>query len=113
LHELSITQSILDIVTEHANRARAGNVRGINLVVGELTGFVDESIQFYFDLLSPGTVADGARLAIRRIPAKVACRSCGQVYAPQGSRWHCPVCDVVGGDVVAGQEFLVESIEVE
>ena len=70
MHELSITQSVLSIVTEHAERADAGKVTAINLVVGELTGFVDDSIQFYFDMLSPGTLAEGARLSIRRDPAQ-------------------------------------------
>ena len=112
MHELSITQNILNIVTEHAKRANAQKVTVIHLVVGQLTGFIDDSIQFYFDLLSPGSMAEGARLDIERIPAEVRCRSCGKVFALEGYKWTCPKCAAVGGEVLRGREFQVESIEV-
>jgi len=113
MHELSITQHILDIVTRHAQRADADRVTAINLVVGELTGFVDDSIQFYFDMLSPDTLAEGARLSIRRVDARVRCTVCGAEFSPQGYSWLCPQCEAIGGEVVSGRELLVESIEVE
>lgn len=113
MHELSITQSVLNIATEHAERAGAERITAVNLVVGELTGFVGDSIQFYFDMLSPGTIAEGAKLAIRRIPAQIRCRACGEEFALHDLNWLCPKCSAVGGDIVQGREFLVESIEVE
>lgn len=113
MHELSITQSILDIVTKHAKDGGAHRVTAINLVVGELTGFVDDSIQFYFDMLSPGTLAQGAKLVIRRVPARLRCRACGEEFGLREGSWLCPQCSAVGGDVLQGREFLVESIEVE
>jgi hydrogenase nickel incorporation protein HypA/HybF len=113
MHELSVTQNVIDIVVKHAKQAEAHRVLGINLVVGELAGFVDDSIQFYFDMLSPGTIAEGAKLAIRRVPARIRCRACGEEFALQDLNWLCPKCSAVGGAVVQGREFLVESIEVE
>ncbi len=113
MHELSITQSVLNIVTEHAERAGAKRVTAINLVVGELTGFVDDSIQFYFDMLSPDTLAEGAQLNIRRVPARMRCRACGAEHVPQGLNWLCPECQAIGGEIISGREFSVESIEVE
>jgi len=113
MHELSITRHILDIVTEHAQRANAKRVRAINLVVGDLTGFVDDSIQFYFDMLSPDTLAEGARLSIRRVPARVRCCDCGEEFSPEGYSWLCPNCQAIGGDIVSGRELSVDSIEVE
>lgn len=113
MHELSITRNVLDIVIEHAKRAKAKRVSAINLVVGDLTGFVDDSIQFYFDMLSPDTLAEGARLVIQRIPAKVRCRACGEEFTPQDFNWACPKCFAIGGDIICGREFMVESIEVE
>ncbi len=112
MHELSITQNILNIVIEHAKRAGAQKVTTINLVIGELTGFVDDSIQFYFDMLSPETLAVGAKLVIRRVPAQVRCRACGEVFALQGHKWVCPKCSALGGEIVSGREFSIESIEV-
>jgi hydrogenase nickel incorporation protein HypA/HybF len=114
MHELSITQSILDIALRHAQRAGAGRIRAINLVIGELTGFVDDSIQFYFDFLSKDTLAQGAQLNFERVAARVRCQACGVEYAPPDARlWACPECEALGSEVIAGREFSVASIEVE
>jgi hydrogenase nickel incorporation protein HypA/HybF len=114
MHELSVTQSILGIALRHAEKAGARRILAINLVVGELTGFVDDSIQFYFDFLSKETLAQGAQLNIERIAPCARCRACGAEYAPPDSRlWACPECEALGGEVVAGREFSVSSIEIE
>ncbi|HSR31200.1 MAG TPA: hydrogenase maturation nickel metallochaperone HypA [Anaerolineae bacterium] len=114
MHELSITQSILEIALRHAERAGTQRIMAINLVVGELTGFVDESIQFYFDFLSKDTLAQDARLNFERVAARARCHECGAEYTPPDSRlWTCPECDALGGEVVAGREFSVASIEIE
>lgn len=114
MHELSITQSILDIVLRHAQQAGATRILGINLVIGELTGFVDDSIQFYFDFLSRDTAAQGAQLNFERLAARVRCHACGAEYAPPDSRlWACPECEALGGEIIAGREFSVASIEID
>ncbi len=113
MHELSITQNIVDIVVEHATRAKAERVTAIHLVIGNLTGFVDESIQFCFDMLSPGTIAAGARVGIQRVPARVRCRACAQEFEPEGLNWACPQCTAVGGEVLRGRELQVDSIEIQ
>jgi hydrogenase nickel incorporation protein HypA/HybF len=114
MHELPVTQSILEIALRHAIKGGAKRILAINLTIGDLTGFVDDSIQFYFDYLSKETAADGARLTIERIPARARCHQCGAEYAPPDSRiWTCPQCEALGGEVIAGKEFYVASIEVE
>ncbi len=113
MHELPITEQIIKVVLEHARRADARRVLQVNLVIGDLTSFVDESIQFYFDFLARGTEAEGAVLNIRRIPAHVRCSSCAGEFAPDGVDWRCPRCGNLGGDVLAGRESYIESIEVE
>jgi hydrogenase nickel incorporation protein HypA/HybF len=114
MHELPVTQSILDIAVRHAQKAGARRITAVNLVVGRLSGFVDDSIQFYFDFLSKDSPADGARLIIERIEPQARCRACGAEYVPPESRlWACPACGALGGDVIAGKEFYVASIEVE
>ena len=59
MHELAITQSMLDLVLKEAEKAGAKEVRKINLVIGEMCGFVEECVQFYFDFLNKGTLAEG------------------------------------------------------
>lgn len=113
MHELPVTEQILKVVLEHAREADAHRVLEVNLVIGDLTSFVGESIQFYFDLLARGTEAEGATLHIRRIPARVRCHSCAGEFAPDGVDWRCPHCGGLGGEVLAGRESYIESIEVE
>ncbi len=112
MHELSVTEDILRIVTAHAQKAGAVHVTRINLVIGDLTSFIDDSIQFYFALLSPGTPAEGAELHFRRIKTRFRCRKCAQAFEPEDRDWTCPACGALGGDIIAGKEFYVESIEV-
>ena len=114
MHELAVTQSILDIALRHAKEAGAQRILAINLVIGELTGFVDDSIQFYFAFLSEDTLAQDARLVFQRVPARARCHACGAEYTPPNSRiWTCPECEALGGEVIAGREFSVTSIEVD
>jgi len=114
MHELAVSQSILDIALRHAEQAGAQRILAVNLVIGELTGFVDDSIQFYFDFLSEDTPAQGARLNFERIAARVQCHTCGAQFSPPDSRiWACPECDALGSEVIAGKEFSVASIEIE
>jgi hydrogenase nickel incorporation protein HypA/HybF len=114
MHEMAVSESILGIVLRHAQRAGARRVLGVNLVIGDLTGFIDESIQFYFDFLSRETLAQGAQLHFERVAARVRCPTCSAEYEPPHSRlWACPQCRALGGEVTAGREFSVASIEVE
>ncbi len=110
---MSITQEILRIAVEHAGQAGAKRITDIHLVIGALSSVVDDSVQFYFDFLSPDTLAEGAQLHFERIEARLRCRACGREFAPQGMNWNCPQCDAVGGEVVAGREFYLDSIEVD
>ena len=113
MHELSVTEEILKIALEHARQAHADRVLRVDLVVGELTGFSGESIQFYFDLLSRGTEAEKAALSIKRIPTRARCRACQEEFSPDGMNWACPRCGDLMEEVVSGKEFYVHSIEVE
>jgi len=67
MHELTITQTMLDIVLEQAKKASAKKVGAINLVIGELSGFVEESVRFYFDFLAKDTIAEGAALNFKPV----------------------------------------------
>jgi len=112
MHELAVTESILEIVQRHAARADADKILRIHLVIGELSSIVDDSVQFYFDHLAADSVAEGAELVFRRIPVTVRCRACDHEWAPKDADWTCPACGHTGPLVVAGREFYVESIEV-
>ncbi len=114
MHELSVTQGILNIAVEAAHGAGSPRITAIDLLVGELTGFVTDSIQFYFDLLSKGTVAEGALLRVRRESASATCAACGHVFHPEIPLLPaCSACGSGGVRLAGGRELRVESIEVE
>jgi hydrogenase nickel incorporation protein HypA/HybF len=113
MHEMAITEEILRISVEHAERAGAERMTDIHIVIGDLSSVVDDSVQFYFDFLSPGTLAEGAELHFHRVAARLRCRQCETEFEPQGIDWRCPNCQSMGGEVIAGREFFIESIEVE
>jgi hydrogenase nickel incorporation protein HypA/HybF len=110
MHELPITQSILEIALRHADGKR---VTDIHLVMGELSKVVDESVQFYWDIVAQDTNARGAQLHFRRVPAEFQCMVCFEKYRPEGEEFSCPHCKSVGAKIIAGEEFFVEAIDVE
>ena len=111
MHELAVTESILEIALRHGQAAGATAVTDLFLVVGELATIVDESVQFYWDLISADTEAAGAMLHFRRVPAQLTCRACGHTYSPCQDL-PCPACGSIDIDILAGNEFYVESIGV-
>jgi hydrogenase nickel incorporation protein HypA/HybF len=113
MHELSVTQNIIEIVNRHAEQAGASRVSRIHLVVGELSSIVDDSVQFYFDYLSEDTLCAGAELVFRRVDVKLLCGNCGETWQPEGIDWRCPACGESQARVTEGREFYVDSIEVE
>jgi len=113
MHELAVTQSILNVALESAREAKAQKIIEIKLVIGELSSIVDDSVQFYFDIMSEGTEAEGATLNIKRIPARFECTVCKQQFVRKGHSFRCPHC---GGDAKiceGANEFYIESMVVE
>ena len=82
MHELSVTESILAIALRHAGQAEAKRVTELNLVIGQLATIVDDSVQFYWDIISENTIAEGASLHFRRLPLELLCQLCGACYTP-------------------------------
>jgi len=113
MHELAITQSMLDVVLEQAEKAEAKKVGKINLIIGEMTGVVEECVQFYFNFLSQGTLAEEATLSFTMVPPKARCRDCGETFELKEFDWTCPYCQGNSLEIIAGKELFVESIEVE
>jgi hydrogenase nickel incorporation protein HypA/HybF len=114
MHELPATQGLLDLALEHMEKAGGSRIDAINLVVGDLTSIVDDSVQFYFDLLSRDTAAAGAELRFRREPGQGSCGECGHEWdvKPPLERV-CPACGSLALRVTGGREFYVDSIEVD
>jgi hydrogenase nickel incorporation protein HypA/HybF len=112
VHEASITESLLKLALEKAREANAGKITRINLIVGELAGVVPDCVQFYFDIISKNTLADGAALNFEMKPTLLRCRKCNKEFAPADHNWACPDCRELSTEIVSGRECFMESIEV-
>jgi hydrogenase nickel incorporation protein HypA/HybF len=113
MHELGVTENIVNIASTKAGEAQASKVIRINLVVGELSGFVPDCIQFYFDSLSKDTIAQGAVLHFESVRAELRCRDCSAIFQPQDTLWTCPECKGRSIEIFKGRELYIESMEVE
>ncbi len=113
MHELTITQSILDIALDQAKAAKASKINKINLVIGELSGFVSDCVEFYFDFLKKDSIAEEAALTFELVPAQLKCRHCLSIFHPGELLWICPHCQSQQVEIVAGRELYLESLEVE
>ena len=115
MHELSVTESLLQVVLLHAGKGGAKRVVSVSVRVGALSDVVNEWMQRYFDYLSRGTIAEGARIRIERVPVTFRCDGCAAVFpADPRSREpiRCPCCGAEAMTLVTGRECVVEGIEV-
>ena len=113
MHELAVTQNLLEIALRHADQAGARRIVRLNLVIGELASIIDDSVQFYWDIVSKDTIAEGANLHFDRVPGSLRCQNCGHTFPLDGRKYACPACDGKNVAIVAGDDFRLESIEVD
>ncbi len=109
MHELSITEAILDVVLRHAAGSR---VTDVHLTVGELSSYVDDSIQLFWTELSRGTPAEGAMLHFKKQPGTLLCLVCGNEYPMDTPDFQCSSCGSAQAAPHGGRECYVDSIEV-
>lgn len=115
MHELQITERILEVVLQHTRGQDVSKIVRIHMKIGALSDLEPEWIQHYFDYLSRGTVAENAQLAIRRSPATMRCQSCSwsfEVEREELERARCPTCGDPGVELVAGRGYVIENMEV-
>ena len=90
MHELSVTESILEIALKYAHQAQATRVSDLYLVIGRLSSIVDDSVQFYWEIVTEGTLCAGSKLHFQRVPAQMICLECGKEYLLDGELEPCP-----------------------
>ena len=110
MHELSLSGAIVNTVVKHAAGRR---VSVVSLRVGRLRQVVPDTLDFYFGFVAQGTVCEGARLEQELVPARVRCGACEREWELDLPIFRCPTCGGIGVEVLSGEEFEVESIEVE
>ena len=106
-------QSALSTALGQARQAGANRVHVIRLRIGALSGVVPEALQFAFEALAPGTPAEGAELAIEHVPARFWCAQCTREFQSDDLFAECPECNRPSGDLRAGRELELASLEID
>jgi hydrogenase nickel incorporation protein HypA/HybF len=113
MHELSIAQSLLEIVEDESKKHGACRVTRVCVRVGTLSAIVPESLTFSFEIISERTIAEGAGLDIEIVPGKGRCEDCDIEFEVDSFLFFCPKCGGVAGEIVSGKELEIIHIEAE
>jgi hydrogenase nickel incorporation protein HypA/HybF len=113
MHELAVTQALLDLVIERSDADQATRVTAIYVEMGQLSSYVDDSVQFYWDIISRGTRAEGASLHFKRVALEMQCKACGAKFLPGSESFACPQCGSDQVLVTAGDVFCLTALDIE
>ncbi|MDP2921848.1 MAG: hydrogenase maturation nickel metallochaperone HypA [Candidatus Omnitrophota bacterium] len=113
MHEYHIVEAVVKQILEEARSHKAKRITGVTLMLGELSGFKEESIRVYFDTLSRGNILEGAKLVMKSVKSKLKCKDCGEIFEHEKAEFNCPKCSGLGILTDSGKEFYADNIEVE
>lgn len=113
MHEMSLCESLLTILEEHASSQGFSRVKTVWLEIGKLAAVENDAMRFCFDAVTRGSLAEGARLEIIEIPGQAWCRACGRTVAVAERFAQCPDCGGWQLQLTAGDEMRIKELEVE
>lgn len=114
MHELSIAQNIIFIVEDKLTSLNDKNLRAekIRVKIGKLRAVIPDNLQFSFEVLSRGSIVEGASLEFVEVPIRCCCGECGTRFKVDDPCFYCPECGSGRVDILEGKELFIESIEV-
>ncbi len=113
MHEMGVTQEVLNAVVEASAKAGATRINAVRLTVGELTALVPDSLMFAWECLTPGTPAEGAVLEINATPGRSMCLACGTEFDHDQFDRRCTACGGPQTEVIGGNELRVDNVDVD
>ena len=109
-----MAESILKIALDTAKENNAEKIKEVSLIIGEMAGVETESLRFSFDLLANGTIVDGAKLSVKKMPLIAKCDKCGGKYHLKSYNFFCPRKDCDGIlEIISGREMKIAYVEVD
>ncbi len=112
MHEMSLAESMLNIIEHEARARQFRRVRAVILEIGALAGVDPEAMRFCFDAVTRGTIAEGAALEVIETPAQGWCTQCARQVPLEGQLALCAECGSCA-TVTGGSELRVKELEVE
>ena len=113
MHEMSLAESVLQIIEDTARAEGYARVKTVWLEIGQLAMVEKESMRFCFDVVTRDSIAQGARLEIIETAGQGWCMECARTVAVTARYEACPHCGSVQIEVTGGEEMRVKELEVE
>lgn len=114
MHEVSIAQGMLDLAIDYCEKNGHKVIDSITVKIGKAAGVVPDSLEFAFETLKTGTIAENAVLTIEEIPVSGVCNSCGKHFTVEETYViQCPLCGSMSFKVETGRELNIAEMEVD
>lgn len=113
MHEMALIENVLRIVNGEGKKANAEKILSITIRMGEYSDVVPRILREYFAIASKGSIAEGAKIILNRVPAVMKCRECGWKGSVQHGNVVCGECQSTNLQLISGREFIVESLEAQ
>jgi len=113
MHEMSIAESMINIIEDEMRKHNAKILRSIHVNIGRFSSIVPDALSFCFEIITKDTALDGARLFINIIPLMGRCSSCNNEFEIKDYTFLCPVCGCLKIDTISGQDLTVVEMEVD
>jgi len=113
MHEMSIAQSIIDIIKEEMHKNNVKTLRSVRLNIGQMSAIVPDSLSFCFEVITSGTELEGARLIMDIIPLRGYCQECKGEFEIEDYAFVCPSCESAEIKTIGGQDLSIVEMEVE
>jgi len=111
MHEVSLMEQTLAIAVEQAQHHGASRIHRLTLKVGQQSGVVTDALAFAFDIVSQGTIAEGAQLEMIEIPVTCRCEPCQSDFQPADWIYVCPQCQTLSQRIIDGKQLELASLE--
>ena len=111
MHEVSIIQNVVEIVTEKAIENKFTKVNKVSLKIGQLSGVMPESLNFAFKSCIMDTMLEGSTLEIEKVKAIAECLDCKHEFPIDHFNKLCPICNKFCSSIISGYELYVNTIE--
>jgi len=112
MHELSVAQSIVEIIQQHIPKSEWGRVAAVRLKIGEVAGIVPESLEFSFQAITAESLLNHARLEIESVPFRIHCNACDATLVNEIGFAVCSTCGSTDTKILSGTELNMTEIEI-
>jgi hydrogenase nickel incorporation protein HypA/HybF len=112
---------VMEFMMDWAKKSDVEKILEVHLEVGEFAMTAPKTVRYCFKLLSKNTIANDARIFVKKIPGLMACKKCG--YIGRGKRLYlvrrgiyipsnqCPKCKEIAAEIVQGKEYILKRIK--